>query len=275
MVILIIVLFLLGLVFGSFINALVWRLRKVETSKGQVNKKYSIVHGRSMCVHCKHELAAKDLIPVASWLLLRGKCRYCNKPISAQYPLVELITGVIFAVSYAFWQYPISNLMAGLLFGVWLIAVIILIALAVYDTHWYELPDRLVFPLIALSLLYAVTESIVVDDLAVAGHAVFGGAIVFALFWALFQVSNGEWIGGGDVKIAFALGVFAGGAMEAFLVIFIASLLGTLLALPGLIAKGNIKGVKIPFGPYLIAATIIVVLFGSSIIFWYQNLFAL
>lgn len=266
--------FLFGVIFGSFVNALVWRLRKLETAKGKVSAKYSISRGRSMCVHCNHELASRDLVPIVSWVLLKGMCRYCKKPISVQYPLVELLTGILFAVSFAFWQYPTVDWPGVFALGIWLIALVLFVALAVYDIHWYELPDRLVFPLIGLSLLFAGLTAYATGDLSTLIQALFGGALIFSLFWVLFQVSRGEWIGGGDVKIAFALGVFAGGAMEAFLIIFIASLLGTVVALPGLIAKGAIKGVKVPFGPYLIAATIIVVLFGNTLITWYQNLFA-
>src|SRR5665213_2769212 len=90
---------LLGLVFGSFVNALVWRLHEQEVllekrkkpSKKQLEK-LSILNGRSMCPHCKHELAIKDLVPLFSWIALKGKCRYCGKPISWQYPVVELLT---------------------------------------------------------------------------------------------------------------------------------------------------------------------------------------
>jgi len=269
------ILFLFGVILGSFVNALVWRLRKRETAKGIVAPKYSISRGRSMCVHCKHELAPKDLIPVVSWLMLRGKCRYCKKPISAQYPVVEVITGVLFAVSYAFWQFPIDSIAGVGVLAVWLVSLVILIALAIYDIHWYELPDRLVFPLIGLALVFASLSAYAQRDITILAESLFGSVLIFSLFWVLFQVSKGEWIGGGDVKIAFALGAFAGGATQSLLVIFIASLLGTLLAIPSLLKTGAIKGVKIPFGPYLIAATILVVLFGNSVISWYQNLFTL
>lgn len=269
------IIFVFGVVLGSFVNALVWRLRKLETSEGKVDKQFSIMHGRSMCVHCRHALAPRDLVPVISWLSLGGKCRYCHKPISRQYPIIELLTGVIFAITYAFWPISLDTTAGVVALALWLVSVVVLVALAVYDVHWYELPDRLVFPLIGIAILFAVACAVVAGDIAVFSGSLFGGAIIFSVFWLLFQLSKGEWIGGGDVKIAFALGTFVGGAMEAFLVIFIASLLGTIVSLPGLLAKGAIKGVKIPFGPYLIAATIVVVLFGSSMIAWYQNLFTI
>ncbi|MEX2014368.1 MAG: prepilin peptidase, partial [Candidatus Saccharimonadales bacterium] len=96
---------LFGLSLGSFINALVWRLWQQENKKQKTknDRRYSILKGRSICPHCKHILQAKDLIPVLSWVLLRGKCRYCNKPISAQYPLVEAGTAALFILSYVFW----------------------------------------------------------------------------------------------------------------------------------------------------------------------------
>src|SRR5690348_8244818 len=106
----------LGLGLGSFVNALVWRLHEQELAeeepkhkraKGKARqlsaKELSIVSGRSMCPDCHHELAPQDLIPVLSWLWLRGKCRYCSKPISWQYPLVELVTAALFIVSYLSW----------------------------------------------------------------------------------------------------------------------------------------------------------------------------
>jgi prepilin signal peptidase PulO-like enzyme (type II secretory pathway) len=117
----------LGLIFGSFVNALVWRLAKQEgldageptpkkpkaktsAKKSVATTDYSITTGRSMCPQCHHTLAAKDLVPVLSWLSLRGKCRYCGQPISRQYPLVELLTGLLFMVFYLGWPFSLSGL---------------------------------------------------------------------------------------------------------------------------------------------------------------------
>ena len=107
MVWVIIILAWLGLCAGSFVNALVWRLHEQKRSK-KADKKLSILNGRSMCVHCRHELTWYDLIPLFSWLLLRGKCRYCKKPISWQYPIVELATAAVFVLSYIFWPNPVN-----------------------------------------------------------------------------------------------------------------------------------------------------------------------
>lgn len=251
---------IVGLALGSFVNALVWRLR---TKRNWVSE-------RSMCPHCKYELAAKDLIPVLSWLSLRGKCRYCKKPISAQYPAVELLTMILFISSYLFWPYELVGLVAVCAFVVWLACLVVLIGLLVYDLKWMLLPNNLVATLTGLSVIYACLLAATVSwrQLFI---SLGSGLLFFGLFWVLFQVSSGKWIGGGDVKLAFPLGVLVGGFAEVFLLIFLASLIGTLYVLPGLASK-NIKAKsKLPFGPLLIIATVIVVLFGHSLIQWYMN----
>ena len=100
----ILIIFILGLCFGSFINAFVFRLHE-KTNKQYSNINLSIVNGRSICPNCKHELIPLDLVPIVSWLLLKGKCRYCSKSISAQYPLVEFTTALLFLCSYIYWPY--------------------------------------------------------------------------------------------------------------------------------------------------------------------------
>jgi len=268
----------LGVIFGSFVNAAVWRLHeqsKLAGKRGEAvatrRKELSIAKGRSMCPHCSHTLAAKDLVPILSWLSLGGKCRYCHKPISWQYPLIEVITGVLFALSYATWPYEFHGV--GLFqFALWLLFLVAFVALAVYDLRWFLLPDKIVYPLTMLAVLQVTVTAVWFHSFSVVWQPVLGGVIIFGLFWLLFQVSKGAWIGGGDVKLAFALGLLAATPLKAGLVIFFASLLGTIVSLPAL-AKGKSGFSRhIPFGPYLLAATVIVVLYGEGIVNWYQNL---
>ncbi|MDB5168685.1 MAG: hypothetical protein JWO41_41 [Candidatus Saccharibacteria bacterium] len=276
MLMIILMLAVYGVALGSFVNALVWRIhaQSKETAKKSPNSKQldrlSISKGRSMCPHCKHELAAKDLVPVFSWLSLRGKCRYCKAPISVQYPIVELITGALFVASYLWWPNQLQGLEVGV-FVLWLALLVGLIALLVYDLRWMLLPDRLVFPLTglaALQALVAVTASdrpVVALINVVAAVAVGGG-----LFYVLFQVSAGKWIGGGDVKLGWLLGLSVGTPAKALLFIFLAALLGSLVSIP-LVAVHKLKGKSvIPFGPFLIIAAIVTQLFGTAIIHWYR-----
>ena len=272
-------LIVLGLCFGSFVNALVWRLHEqaAENGKKKPDKKYlaqlSIKKGRSMCPHCKHELAAKDLLPVLSWLSLRGKCRYCGKPVSVQYPLVELATAGLFAASYIWWPTAFdASQMA--LFGLWLVMLVGLMALLVYDLRWQLLPDRIMYPLGVVAGLMAVIIIISAHKSLVALlNIVLAVIIGGGLFYLIFQVSQGKWIGGGDVKLGWLLGLVLGTPARAALLIFSAALLGSFVSLP-LLATKRLKGNSIiAFGPFLIIAAIIVQLFGHSILFWYQKTF--
>jgi prepilin signal peptidase PulO-like enzyme (type II secretory pathway) len=268
-----IVLALLGLCFGSFANALVWRLHK-QHQDSKNDQKYSISKGRSMCVHCGHTLHTKDLIPVLSWAMLKGKCRYCQKPISWQYPVVELVMSALFVFSYAFWLQEIRGLEI-IVFGLWLTTLVGLVSLVVYDLRWMLLPNRIVFP------LYGVAAAIVVAQMVQAGSiqpfltSTYGVAIGGGLFYFLFQLSKGRWIGGGDVKLGFLLGAIVGGPELAVLLLFLASVLGTLGSIPLLASKKVNRKTRIPFGPFLICAAIVVELFGETLTDWYLNLFLL
>jgi prepilin signal peptidase PulO-like enzyme (type II secretory pathway) len=273
----IIILIILGLSFGSFVNALVWRMYQQALPKKKrvaSDTELSIAKGRSMCPHCKHTLAWYDLLPIISWLGLRGKCRYCQGSISWQYPLVELITATMFVLSYVFWGEDLSSWSSYALFAVWLAALVAFMALIVYDVRWMLLPNKIVFPLLGLGIISAIIRALGSDApvravvMALGGLAVAGG-----IFYVLFQISNGAWIGGGDVKLGFAIGLLLGSPLLAFLMLFVASLLGLLVASPSIALKKSKLSSKIPFGPFLIASTIFVMLFGQQIIDWYGSTF--
>lgn len=266
----------LGLIFGSFINALVWRLHTQSLPKSKRPKKVnlSMTRGRSVCVDCHHELAWYDLIPVFSWVLLRGKCRYCHKPIHWQYPVVELLTAVIFVLSGIFWPLestgvhewlPLLNL-AG-----WLVVVVGMVALVIYDFRWMLLPNRIVYPLTILALLLTALNVGLGGGKEVLFGTLFGVAIAGGLFFVLFYVSNGKWIGGGDVKLGFLSGLLLADPYLAFLMLFTASTLGTFAVIPAMISGRLKTSSRVPFGPFLAVATIVVKLFGQVLIDWYKN----
>lgn len=276
MLMIIVALILLGLCFGSFVNALVWRLHQQALPKKKrvsTDKELSVSKGRSMCPHCQHTLAWYDLLPVVSWLSLAGKCRYCKQPISGQYPLIELLTAGLFVASYIWWPTELDHRGIFLL-TVWLISLVGLVALIVYDIRWMLLPNKIVFPLIAIATLSVAGDSLYSDEpfhtilMSIGSLLVAGG-----IFYVLFQVSNGKWIGGGDVKLGFALGLLLGRPDLAFLMLFTASILGLVVSLPAVLSKKSKLSSKIPFGPFLIIATIVVKLFGLSVIHWYTNTF--
>jgi prepilin signal peptidase PulO-like enzyme (type II secretory pathway) len=265
------VLVVLGLALGSFVNALVWRLHEQE--KAPKNKDLSIIKGRSMCPHCKQGLSAMDLIPVASWLALKGKCRYCGKPISVQYPMVEAALAALFVLSYLYWPKEIEGAQV-LAFGLWLLLLTGFMALTVYDWHWKLLPDKIMRPMAVIAVVFASVQAAAAyrPFMAVLNAllAVIAGG---GIFYVLFQVSDGKWIGGGDVKLGALLGLIVGTPGKAVLVIFLASLLGTLASLPLLTSHKLKRNSTIPFGPFLIAGAIITQLLGHSILHWYTRSF--
>jgi leader peptidase (prepilin peptidase) / N-methyltransferase len=274
----ILILIVAGLIFGSFVNALVWRLHEQEhtqENKAKSRKKrateLSILKGRSICTHCGHQLASKDLVPVLSWLSLKGKCRYCHKPISWQYPVVELLTVGLFIFSYLFWPVPMHSV--GLFtFMLWLVFLVGFIALSVYDLRWFVLPNRIVYPLILLALL----QLLIILAFFHGGFNAFIGAfwgalIASGIFYLLFQISKGQWIGGGDVKLGALLGILVGGPFASILLLFVASASGTLLSLPFLLTGQAKRNTKLPFGPLLIVGAIVARLFGASIYSHFRN----
>lgn len=268
----VVVFIILGLCLGSFINALVWRMHKQELISNKSQKqKYSIIHGRSMCVHCKHILEPRDLIPVFSWLMLRGKCRYCHMPIPDT-PIPELLTPLLFILSYQYWP-TTFNTEGKVLFGFWLVYLVGFIALALYDLRWYVLPNRIIFPLMYLVAIQIIMQLLFFSLsfkhlLSTAISVAVGGGI----FYLLFQISNGKWIGGGDVKLGFLIGATLANPTLSILYIFVAALIGTVVSLPMLLSGKAKRSTHLPFGPFLLIATFVVFLFGNNLVNWYMSL---
>jgi len=257
------VLVVLGFCVGSFVNALVWRLEH-----GQ-----SIARGRSKCPNCSHVLSPLDLIPLFSWLALRGRCRYCKKPISIQYPLVELISLAVFVLSYIFWPNTFDT-GQWILLATWLATSIGLLALAIYDLRLMLLPNRLIYPTLIVATVGQGAYTIFFA--ARPWHQLLNWAlsvlIASGLFWAIFVISRGKWIGFGDVRLGLITGTILADPAKAWAMLFFGALLGTLAALPGLMRGHKTLSHKLPFGPFLISATWLVLLFGQSVLDWYKRL---
>jgi len=293
----IVVLAALGMIFGSFVNALIWRMHGQAEIREQLDKlakrkklsktdaarrqtleqelqSLSMSKGRSMCSHCHHSLAAVDLVPLFSWLFLRGKCRYCKHRIEDT-PLLEAGLPLFFVASYIWWPLELSGY--GLLsFVIWLVVLVAFAALTAYDFRWYLLPDKIIWPLAGLALLQVLVHVVFFDGGVAALTSAFWGVVICSgIFYVLHTASKGEWIGGGDVKLGIVLGLLAGGPLPGFLLIFTASLFGTLASIPMLLQHKLKRTSVIPFGPFLMLAGVVVVLLGYRLSDWFNSLILL
>lgn len=250
-------LFILGLIFGSFVNAWVWR----------TGKDISIAKGRSMCPHCKHELASQDLIPLFSYIGLKGKCRYCHKAISKQYPLVEFAMGVLFALLYLVLN-P-SSVYGLVQFAILLFASVLLVAASVYDAKYMELPEKFMLPAVALGLLSLGLKGYQNSWSSLAGQLV-GLAVIVLLYTALWFFSKGKWLGAGDIRIAAIMGLFLAPA-QLIVGLFAAYLIGAIYGVYVLRNAKSKKGIRVPFGPFLIIGFYIGLLWGAQIANWYLS----
>jgi len=261
-IVLIILFAILGLVVGSFLNVCIDRLPQ--------NK--SIAYPPSHCEACQHKLAAKDLIPVFSYIRLRGHCRYCQVSIPRKLMWVELATAVIFAFLY-WWCVIFSKPELGIVaFGVLALYACLFIIIFVIDLEHGLILNKVVYPGMVVALLLALypwpwfSESI---GMRVA-YAALGGAAGFAIFLLIAIVSRGG-MGWGDVKLAALMGLATGFPL-VFLAIIMAAILGGMVAVALMIAKKRTRRQTIPFGPFLALAAMVTLLWGSNILNWYLGL---
>ena len=249
--------FLLGLCVGSFLNCVIYRLEQKKK-----------ITGRSYCPKCKKQLKWQDLFPVFSFLFLGGKCRYCNRKISLQYPLVEVAAGILFVLILSSGDVglpagsPTSFLNSAFLFYI----ASALIIIFVYDLKHYLIPDKVLFPAIGITAIYRILDF---GNLMNYFWAVIIGA---GFFLAIFLISKGRWMGFGDVKLAVLMGLLLG-APNILVALFIAFFFGAIIGLILIIFKGKNLKSEIPFGPFLIVGTFLAMLWGEQIINWYTNLF--
>ncbi len=250
-----VIIFGLGLIVGSFLNVVIFRL----------NTGRSIATGRSKCARCSKTLSWHELIPVFSFLSQRGKCRSCKAPVSFQYPLVELITGLVFVLMYTH-----IVLAQGFVLSSWIaflfsmIIASLLIVITVYDLRHKIIPTKISYPFIALSLISVVWKFLTIPGFSF-GNALLAGLLLAAPFFFLWFFSKGRWMGFGDVLLALGMGPLVGitGAITVFLLSFwIGALAGLVL-----IAFSKAYGIKseVPFAPFMVAALFIVGIFGVTL----------
>jgi leader peptidase (prepilin peptidase)/N-methyltransferase len=268
--------FFFGLIIGSFLNAFEWRFSQMIDDEGNRKilsrkklREISIVYGRSECVSCKHILRPMDLMPVLSWISLRGKCRYCSSPVSIQYPLIELLTASLFVFSYIFWPVKINSTSSSIFFFSWLIILAGFIVLALFDFKKFLLPFLIVRPLLVFSLLALTVCLFFANDRSFYFLHLISGLILGGILYLLYIFSKGKWLGGGDVSLGALIGFQLSSPTFIPIVLLISSIGGLLfLVILNRIKKVAFKA-KIPFGPFLMFGCLIAVLFGTKIINWY------
>jgi len=282
-------LFLFGLILGSFAGASVWRIRarqlvedkncgeKVdikEYEKLQKLTKSSLFGDRSKCLNCSYELKWYDLIPVLSWLSLGGKCRKCRKPIGYFEPIIEIGMAVFFVLSFMFWPNSLSSSYEITLFVLWLISGIGLAILFVYDQFWSLLPDKVSFIVIGIGVINAGLVFINSNNKTETFFSILGSVLILSgLYWIIYKISKGTWIGFGDIKLGLGLALMLSNWGLAFIALFAANLVGCILVLPAMIVGKLKRNSRVPFGPLLIIGYIIAGLFGNFILnFYFYNL---
>lgn len=281
-------LFIFGAILGSYVVATVWRLRarelaelpKASFSQKQLHEYRALVKHSgldsikakddySRCLHCQHRLAWHDLIPVISWLSLAGKCRYCRKSIGWWEVGAEVVMGLLFAFSY--WM--LADHTSWILMSLWLMLLVVLAILCIYDAKWQLLPTKILWLAIFVAVIFMIVS--LFGQASMSGqelikklvHYCLSIGILGGLYWLLAVVSRESWVGLGDGYLGCVMGLVLGNVWLAITGLFLANLLGCVYVfVKAMITHINIRRMRVAFGPMLIMALIIVYLFQAIII---------
>lgn len=253
------ILFILGAAVGSFTSVAIYRIHKGE--KG-------ILFGKSKCVNCENQLKPLDLVPILSYLALRGKCRHCSKDISYMYPLLEIITGTLFALFFL--KFPFVN--SALQFDSTLVGMYLLYAFYTFvlvftfffDLHYLKVSDEILLPAILIGLIATLAAPLTPNIL----NALFGLLIGGAFFGLQYLVSKGTWVGLGDVRVGAFMGVILGWKL-VLVALFLSYIFGSAISIFIYIRKNKLRGIKIPFAPILVTGTFVTIFYGETLLAWY------
>ena len=245
-----IIIFAFGVIIGSFCNVVIYRLPQGK----------SIVTPASQCRSCGGSIRPWDNIPLLSYFLLRGRCRFCNEPISARYPAVECISGVLFVLLYLKFGLSMTFIVYGLL-------TLALLIVALIDLDHKIIPNIITLPgmVVGLGLSIGVLP---ITPLASLSGLIVGGAI----FYIIALISKGG-MGGGDIKLIAMIGTFLG-LQGGMFTIFASALLGSIVGLMLILLGKKGRKDRVPFGPFLSCGAILFMFSGDDLIQWYLNLFA-
>ena len=260
---------IVGLLVGSFLNVVIYRLPKImerewQTQCAELNQtslpevsRYTLSVPRSACPGCGHRITALENIPVMSYLWLRGKCAECRTHISVRYPVVEAITGILTAITASYFGYGLAAIAA-------IVFIWILIALTFIDFDTQLLPDSLTLPLLWLGLLVNIQATFVPLHTAVIG-AMAGYLSLWSIYWLFKLITGKEGMGYGDFKLLAAIGAWLGWSMLP-IVILLSSAVGAIVGIILIIVAKQGRSIPIPFGPYLAGGGLIALFWGKDIL---------
>ncbi|MDR1197082.1 MAG: prepilin peptidase [Candidatus Nomurabacteria bacterium] len=241
-VIIVVFLFILGAGVGSFVSS-------------------SQKTGRSKCSKCGRVLKWHDLVPIVSFGVLRGKCRYCSKPIKKRYPSSEILFGALFGISYLNWPGgAIDTVLGGVSFALWLVIATLFLSLFLSDLYYQKLPNRLILIISLFLLVFTVLTEIVIEQ-KICSEVIISHLLalfpITVLFSFLHLISKGKIIGMGDAKLGIPIAILLTW-QGSLAVLFLANILAALIVFPALSKKKIKPNTKIAFGPFLILATFLV-----------------
>ncbi len=259
---------LLGLMLGSFLNVVIYRMPKMmerewhkscqelQGLEAEPQPKFNLATPRSACPSCGHQISALENIPVLSYLWLQGKCRGCKAGISLRYPLIEALTGLLLGLIT--WKFGYSSATV----AAW-VFTLALIALTFIDFDTQLLPDDITLPLLWLGLLYNLDTGFTDIHSAIVG-AVAGYLILWSIYWLFKLVTGKEGMGYGDFKLLAAIGAWFGWQLLPA-VILLSSLAGSIIGIGLIVLAKRGRNVPMPFGPYLALGGIAALFFGAQL----------
>lgn len=248
------IIFIFGMCIGSFVNVCIYR---VPTSKSIIDPL------RSICPNCGSIIRFYDNIPVLSYLLLKGRCRNCDKPISFRYPLVEIISGVFALCTFLKFGPTLEAL-------VYFAFITVLVVITFIDIDHQIIPDLITIPGIPVCFLASFALPSITYKESLLGLIAGGGSLLL-VGWIYYLIKKAEGMGGGDIKLMAMIGAIVGWKGILF-TIFVSSLVGTLVGITIMLRTKKGMKIAVPFGPFLSIGTITYIFFGPGLISWYFNL---
>jgi leader peptidase (prepilin peptidase)/N-methyltransferase len=259
-----IIFFLFGLIIGSFLNVIVYRVRSAET-----------ILGRSHCRKCRKIIRWYDNIPLLSFILLKFKCRECGEKISWQYPLVEFLTGLVFAF-VAGKYFGLEDFSTWPITGAMLVLSGVLIVIFVYDLLYMEIPSLVLWPAVVLAmglnflLDWGRESSVIWDRMFISG--LLAAAVSFVFFFSLAFFSREKWMGMGDAYLVILLGLILGWP-KILLGLFLAFAIGAICGIILIALKKKKMQSQLPFAPFLIVGTFLTLFYYEPVVTWYLGFF--